>query len=149
MIKEQLEIDFKEALKAKNESVVSVLRMLRASSMNKAIELMKKDKGLNEEETIATIRTEVKKLKDAVVDYEKGGRADLAESAKNEIEIMKKYLPPEMGEDEVRAVVIRIVAANPGGEMGRVMGEAMKELKGKADGSIVRKVLQEELVKQK
>jgi hypothetical protein len=147
MIKEQLEIDFKEALKAKNESVVSVLRMLRASTMNKAIELMKKDAGLNDEETIAVIRTEVKKLKDAVVDYEAGGRRDLAESAKAEIEIMKKYLPPEMGEDEVRAVVVRVIAANPGGEMGRVMGEAMKELKGKADGGLVRKILQEEMAK--
>lgn len=147
MIKEQLEIDFKEALKAKNESVVSVLRMLRASTMNKAIELMKKDEGLNEEETIAIIRTEVKKLKDAIADYEKGGRKDLADSAKNEIEIMKKYIPPEMGEDEIRAVVVRMVAANPGGEMGRVMGEAMKELKGKADGGLVRKILQEEMAK--
>jgi hypothetical protein len=149
MIKEQLEIDFKEALKAKNESVVSTLRMLRAATMNKAIELMKKDEGLNEEETIALIRSEVKKLKDAIVDYEKGGRMDLAESAKNEIEIMKKYLPPEMGEEEIRAVIVRVVAANPGGEMGRVMGEAMKELKGKADGAMVRSVLQEELGKTK
>lgn len=145
MIKEQLEIDFKEALKAKNESVVSTLRMLRASMMNKAIELMKKDEGLNEEEIIAVIKTEVKKLKDAIMDYEKGGRSDLAEQAQKEVGILKKYLPPEMSEDEIRTVVARIVASNPGGETGRIMGEVMKELKGKADGGLVRKILQEEM----
>jgi len=147
MVKEQLEIDFKEALKAKNQSVVSVLRMLRASTMNKSIELMKKEEGLNEEETIAIIRSEVKKLKDAITDYEKGGRSDLSEQAQSEIEIMRKYLPPEMSEDEIRVAVARIVAENPGGEIGNTMGEVMKELKGKADGTDVRRIVQEELVK--
>jgi len=142
-----LEIDFKEALKAKNQSVVSVLRMLRASTMNKSIELMKKEEGLNEEETIAIIRSEVKKLKDAITDYEKGGRSDLSEQAQSEIEIMRKYLPPEMSEDEIRVAVARIVAENPGGEIGNTMGEVMKELKGKADGTDVRRIVQEELVK--
>lgn len=147
MIKEQLEIDFKEALKAKNESAVSILRMLRAAIMNKSIELMKKNEGLNDEEILAVIRAEVKKLKDAMADYEKGKRSDLAEQAKKEINILKKYLPPEMSEDEIRAVVARIVATNPVGETGQIMGEVMKELKGKADGVMVKRILQEEINK--
>lgn len=146
-IKIQLDEDFKEALKTKNESVLSVLRMLRAAIMNKAIELKKKEEGLNEEETLAIIKSEVKKLKDAIAEFEKGGRMDLAEQNEKEIKVLNKYLPPEMSEDEVREAVQRVVTETSAGpsDMGKVMGEVMKEIKGNADGNLVRKIVQEEL----
>ncbi|MEA3272342.1 MAG: GatB/YqeY domain-containing protein [Patescibacteria group bacterium] len=147
LLKEQLDNDIKEAMKSRNETALSTLRMLRAAVMNKAIELKKKDEGLNEEETLAIIKSEVKKLKDAIVDFEKGKRADLVEQNKKEIEILQKYLPEEMAEEEVREVVKKVIEEMGAtqSDMGKVMGRVMGELKGKADGGLVRKVAQEEL----
>lgn len=146
-LKEQLDIDFKEAMKSKNAATLSVLRMLKTAVMNKAIEFKKKDEGLSEEETMTVIKSEVKKLKDAIVDFEKGGRPDLVEQNKKEIEILQKYLPEEMSEEDVRAVVKKIIGETGAtqSDIGKVMGRVMGELKGKADGGLVRKVVQEEL----
>ena len=145
--KEQLENDIKDALRSRNETALSTLRMLRAAIMNKAIELKKKDEGLSEKEIIVVIKSEVKKLKDAIVDFTKGNREDLAEQNRKEVDVLKKYLPPEMSEDETRIIVKKIIGemdASPS-DIGKVMGKVMGELQGKADGSLVRKLVQEEL----
>lgn len=146
-IKEQLDEDFKHALRAKNKAVLNTLRMLRAAIMNKAIDLRKKDEGLNEEEIIAVAKSEIKKLKDAMEDFEKGRRIDLVEKNKKEIEILKKYLPAEMSEEEIKIVVKKIIEEMNAGssDVGKVMGRIMSGLKGKADGGLVRKIVQEEL----
>lgn len=144
MLKEKLEKDYIEAMKAKEENRVSVLRMLRAAVKNAEIDKMKKFE--DDAEVEAVIRTEVKKLREALQLAADASRPDLAEKAEAEIKLMAGYLPEQMDEASVRAAVAAKIAEL--GEVtekdfGRVTGEVMKVLKGKADGGMVSKVIKE------
>lgn len=131
--------DIKEAMKAKEAVRLSALRMLLAALKNKKIELKQED-DLNDEQTIQIIKSEIKKRKDSITAYTEGGREDLAKKENTELDILNKYMPEQMSEKAVGAVVKKIVASlgdvGPT-DFGRVMGAAMKELKGQADGNIV------------
>ncbi|MEA3249705.1 MAG: GatB/YqeY domain-containing protein [Patescibacteria group bacterium] len=152
---ERLEKDLTAAVKARNASVVSVLRMLRAELKNAEIS---KTAELKEDEVIAVIGKEVKKLKDSIDSFEKGGRQDLVDQTKAELDIMSGYMPEEMGDDELRAIVkAKREALGPSttlgtGELtqadfGRLMKEVMAEVKGKAQGNRVSTLVKEELNK--
>jgi len=150
MLKEKLEKDYIEAMKAKDEQRVSTLRMLRAAVKNAEIDKMKKFD--NDPEVEAVIRTEVKKLRETLTMSTDANRPDLAAKAEEELKILTGYLPEQMDEAAVRAVVAEKIKemgeANPStplgaGEMGRVTGEVMKILKGKADGGMVAKVIKD------
>ena len=150
-LKEKIKHDLTEAMKAKEELRLSVLRMLSAALHNIEIEKRGKTGGaeLTEEEMVAVLRTEVKKRKDAVEGFEKGSRMELAEKERKEIKILEPYLPWELSDADLEKIVSEVVAAV--GEVtekdfGRVMSEAMKLVKGQAAGdrvsAIVRKFLQ-------
>lgn len=144
MLKEKLEKDYIEAYKAKNEQRVSTLRILRAAVKNAEIDKMKKFE--NDSEVEAVIRTEVKKLRETLTMSTNAGRPDLAAKAEAELNILTGYLPEQMDEAGVRAVVaekIKELGPVTIKEMGRVTGEVMKVLKGKADGGLVAKVIKE------
>ena len=141
--------DLKTAMKAKAEMDLAVLRMLISSIKNKKIEL-KKQEDLNDDEVVAVIKSEVKKRKDSIESYKAGNRDDLAQNEEAEIEVLKKYLPEEMSEDAVQEVVKEVISSM--GEVtmqdfGKVMGASMAKLKNQADGSVVQKVVKEELTK--
>ncbi|OIP78475.1 MAG: aspartyl-tRNA amidotransferase [Candidatus Portnoybacteria bacterium CG09_land_8_20_14_0_10_44_13] len=105
---------------------------------------------LTEEEIIGVVSSEAKKRKDAASEFESGGRPELAEKELKEAELLKKYLPEQMLEDEIRELVVEAVkkvGATSPQEMGKVMGALMPQLKGKADGAVVQKIVQEELKK--
>lgn len=143
-IRNDIEKRFLEAMKAKNAPAVSAFRMLRSAMKNAEID--KQTKELNDEEAIEVIGREVKKLKDALSDFEKAGRQDLADQTKAELDLLSGFLPAQLSEEEVRAVVAAKAAElGLSGEAayGRLMGEAMKELKGKADGALVGKTVKE------
>ena len=151
-IKEKLEKDYIEAMKAKEEQRVSTLRMLRAAVKNAEIDKMKKFE--NDSEVEAVIRTEVKKLRETLTMSTDANRPDLAAKAEEELKTLTGYLPEQMDEAAIRAVVAEKIKElekiNPSaplgaGEMGRVTGEVMKVLKGKADGGFVAKVIKEAL----
>lgn len=144
---QQINEDLKQAQKDRNELVVSTLRVLRAEFMNAAIGKMKKE--LTDEEAVAVIRTQVKKLKEAAADFERGGRADLAEKNQKEMDVLSKYLPAQMGETEIRKEIESAVAEKgyQKADFGKAMGEVMARLKGKADGGTVGKILKEVLEK--
>lgn len=147
---ERIREDFITALKEKRLLEVSVLRMLMAAIKNKEIEKKKKEKSLNDEEIIEVISSEVKKRKEAVGEYKKGGRQDLAEKEEKEMGILVRYMPKQFSEDELRAKVkgvIKKLGVSSPQDLGRVMGALMGEIKGKADGSLVNKIVQEELKK--
>jgi len=163
MLKEKIEEDFQKALKEKNEEEVSVLRVLRAEMVNKekekryqkskenpelALGELEKESQLTDEELVSLIASEVKKRKEAILGFEKGKREDLVEKEKKEIEILKRYLPEQLSEEEIKKLVketIQRLSAKSLKDMGRVMGEIMPKIKGRAEGEIVSKIVREEL----
>ncbi len=105
---------------------------------------------LTNEEVIEVVSSEVKKRKDSIEQYEKGGRSDLAENEKKELEILMEYMPKQMGEDEIRKIVkekIEELGISGSQETGKLMGAIMPQFKGKTDGNAVSKIVQEELKK--
>ncbi len=128
-------------MKAKDVQTLSVLRLLMASLKNQMIEF-KRD--LEDADVVAVVRSDVKKLSDALGEYVKGERGDLAEAARGEIEVLKKYLPPEMSDEDLEAAVQKVIDELEEGDaagMGKAMGAVMKELKGHVDGNRVREVV--------
>ena len=149
-LKQKIAENLIAALKNKKEAALSTLRMLSAAVANKEIELQKKDIGLSDEEVFGVIAQEAKKRKDAIVGYEKGGRSDLAEKEKEEFDILKAYLPPEISEEDMRRIIkdgIRETNAVSEKDFPKVMKIIMPTLRGKAPGDRVSKALKEELAK--
>lgn len=140
---ESIANDLKLAQKAKDELAVSALRVIRAEMTNAAIAKMKKE--LTDEEALEVIRTQVKRLREAISDFERGGRADLVAKNKKEIELLQKYLPVELSEEEVRKEIQTILGAGSyqASDFGKAMKEAMARLKGRADGVTVSRILKE------
>ena len=147
-LKEQIEKDFVGARKEKNEAVVSALGMLRAAILNAEIAGGRKE--FADEDVQKVIVSEVKKHKDSIADYEKGGRADLVSKEKAEMEILVKYLPAELPEDELKKIVeekIKELGSSGPGDFGKVMGAVMKAAGGRAGGDAVSKMVKELLEK--
>ena len=155
-LKEKFQLDLKTATREKKEVEVSVLRQLLATILNKEKEKRfksgeEKDIQLTDEEVIEVISTEVKKRKEAITEYEKGERPELVEKEKRELEILEKYLPEQLSEEEIKKLVkeaIEKVGASEPKDMGKVMSELMPQVKGKADGSQVSKIVKELLTKE-
>ena len=154
MIIEEIKKELLSSLKEKKEPNISVLRMVISAVFNKEMEKRVSLSGLPEEEIKekmkvtdeemeAIIFSEVKKRRDSISDFEKGGRLDLAEKEKAEIEVLMKYLPKELSEEEIREIVKEAVSKNT--DIGSVMKEVVPKTKGKADGSLVAKIVKEEL----
>jgi uncharacterized protein YqeY len=149
-LKEQIEKDLVEARKAKNELVVSTLGMLKAAVVNAEISAMRK--AFSDEDVQKVIASEVKKHKDSIAEYEKGGRVDLESKEKQELEILTKYLPAELGEEELKKIVgekIKELGAAGPADFGKVMGAVMKAAGGRANGDSVSRIVKEALEKTK
>ncbi len=148
ILKEQIEQDFVAARKEKNELVVSTLGMLKAAVTNAEIAGMRK--GFTDEDVLKVIASEVKKHKDSIAEYEKGGRVDLASKEKSEMEILAKYMPAEFSEEELKHLAeekIKELGASGEGDFGKVMGVVMKAAAGRASGDAVGKIVREMLEK--
>lgn len=136
---ETIQADLVAAQKARDAEGVATLRLMISEMKNAKIRLMHE---LSDEETQAVLRSEVKKRKDAIMQFEKGGRQDLADADKKQIAIIEKYLPAQMSEADVEAKIKPLI--QPGltmKDMGKVMGAAMKELRGQADGNVVSSIV--------
>ena len=147
MLKDKLTQDVKNALKTGDKQRRLVLGMVMAAVKNKEIE---KQSELSDEEIVAVITSEVKKRRDAVAQYEKGGRPELAEQEKQEMDILMGYMPEQMPEEQIREEVKRAIAetgAKDIKEMGKVLQVLMPKVKGKADGQLVSRIVKEELSK--
>lgn len=133
-----------EAMKAKDAVRLSVIRGLLSSFTNEAVSKKRKpDEELSDEEALAVISRAVKQRKDSIEQFEKGGRTDLADSEKAELLILETYLPAQMSREEIFEYVKRKQAElnmTPD-KKNQFMGMAMKELKGKADGTIVKEAV--------
>lgn len=142
-ISKNIDTDLKQALKNGEELKLSVLRMLKTALKNAEIA----SKGeLSDEDAMKVLNTQSKQRKDAIAQYEKGDRADLADKEKAELEIINAYLPEKMGGDEVRKVVLaKVSEAGDDKNFGKIMGMVMKEVGQEADGQMVRQILTQEL----
>lgn len=144
-LKERIDDDFKREFKAGNAAAVSTLRLLKAALKNAEIDKMK---PLEESEVSGVIVKEVKKLRDGLDSFIAGKRDDLAESAKKEIALLEAYLPKQMGDGELKALIEKTVAALgqvTQKDFGKVMSTVMKESGGAADGSRVSALVKEVL----
>ena len=144
---QQLRDEIKSAMKSGDSFSLGVLRMLSAALQNKGIENRGKGKPeeLSDDEAQAVLQKEMKKRQDAVLLYEQGGRADLAEQEKKEAEFIKKYLPAQMSRAEVEVIIADILSKSNFTGMGDAMKAAMAVLKGRADGKLVGEIIKEKL----
>jgi uncharacterized protein YqeY len=144
-IAEHLEADLKEALRARDALRTSTIRLARAAIKNAEIE---RRRPLDDGEVIAVLRQEVKRRREAIEGFERGGRDDLVQKEKLEMAILLAYLPPPLDEDELRRLVDEVVVATGAAserDFGRVMGQVMRRVAGRADGKIVESIVREAL----
>lgn len=148
----QITEDLKIAMKARDVASLACLRML--SSALKNVQIAKPLDGaggraaLTDDEALKIVQSEVKKLRDALADFERGGRQDLVEKTKAELAVIQKYLPAQMSDGELTALVsvkIAELGASDPGDLGRVVGAVMKTVAGKADGNRVKAAVQKAL----
>lgn len=148
-IKDQIMADLKQAMKDKEQDKLRVLRSLKSKLLEREISERKGGEGeLSDEQTIEVLMKAAKQRKESIEQFEKGDRNDLADAEKEELEIINSYLPKMLSEEEVRDIAkekIDVLGAEDMSDMGQVMGVLMQELKGKAEGSVVSKVVKEEL----
>lgn len=141
---DQINEDVKSAMKEKSEQVLSTLRVLKSALKNKQIELMRE---LNDEDVITVIQGQVKQLHESLDSAMKAGRTELEAKAKEEMELLKRYLPPELSSEEVDAAVKQVLAdmQATSKDMGKVMGVVMQKLKGRVNGQRVREAVEKML----
>lgn len=147
MLKEKLQQDIKDALKSGDSKKRMVLGMVLAAIKNKEIE---KRGELSDDNMIAVIASEIKKRKDSVEQFEKGGRPELAEGERKEAEMLMAYMPEQMSEEDIRTEIKKTIAemgVKDVKEMGKLIGAVMAKVKGKADGALVSKIVKELLSK--
>lgn len=137
--------DMKQAMKNKDKQKLSVIRMLKASLQNEAI---KHGHELNEEEELTVLAREMKQRKDSLQEFEKAGRGDLVAGLQDEIAVLTPYLPKQLTEEELHEIVAQTISetgAASKADMGKVMGALMPKVKGKADGGLVNRIVQQQL----
>lgn len=144
---QKIESDLHDSIKNKDEITLRTLRMLKSDIM---YEKTKGEGDLPDDKILEIVTRASKKRKEAIGEFEKAGRNDLADREKEELAVIEKYLPEQLSEAETSAIIDRML-----GEMGeiskkdlgKIMGPVMKELKGKVDGGIVKRLLTEKLDK--
>lgn len=144
-LKEKIAEDLKEAMRGKDILRVNTLRMIIAAIKNYEVEKMKQ---ASDDDVMVVLTKEAKRRKEAIEEYEKYGRSDLAEKEKRELEIIESYLPKQLTEEEIREIVMKTieeVGATSIRDLGKVMGAVMPKLKGKADGKLVNNIVREML----
>jgi|SRR5581483_2397170 len=169
-LKQELKDSVSEAVKAKDELSLGVLRMALAAITSKEKEkryaaaknnpaitedVLEKESALDDQELIAVLASEVKKRRDAIVLYEKGNRPELAQREEQEISILQKFLPAQLSPQAIETLVKKSIAATGATsikDMGKVMADLSPSIKGKADGgqvsAIVKKLLSSSSVAQ-
>jgi uncharacterized protein YqeY len=148
-LKEKIQTEFKDSFKAKNPVKLGVFKMLQAEIKNAEIAKrtkLGKEILLSDEEILEVVSREIKKRKDAIEMYEKAGRNELVEKEKKEMEILSIYLPEQLSEKEIRQMAEKAIeqsGAVSQKEMGKVMAILMPQIKGRADGALVNKIIKE------
>ena len=148
MLKDRIQDDMKQAMVARDEEKLSTIRMLKS-----AIQYFEIQKGgagyeASDEDVVEVVGREIKKRRESIEMFEKGGRQELADKEKSELEILQTYLPEQLSEEEIRKLVEEAISqtgATTISDMGKVMGFLSPKTKGKADGSLVSTIVKEKL----
>ena len=136
----QIREDMNNALKTGQKDKLSTLRTALAQIKDERIN---KRADLSDDDVITVLTRAVKSRKDSITMYEQGGRQDLVDKEKAEVELLQSYLPEQMSEEDVKKIVSEIVESSGATDIkdiGKVMGPAMAKLKGKADGKLVQQI---------
>jgi len=144
-LSERLNQAFKEALKSQQEVALSTLRMVRTALRHKEVELKRQ---LTEDEIQAVIGTQVKQRREAIAEYTKAERPDLAHKEEEELSVLLSFLPPQLSQEELEGEITRIIAeVGAGGpkDLGKVMKTAMSHFAGRADGKVVQEIVRRRL----
>lgn len=144
-MKEKILVDLKNAMKNQNRDLLSVIRMVKGAIQ---LEEIKIKRELNDDEVITIIGREIKTRRESIKEFEKGGRQDLIDKTQKEINILQKYMPAQMNEEDILKVIDDVFAkVNPAGpsDMGKVMGVIAPMIKGKADLGVVNNKIKERL----
>ncbi|WP_448535108.1 GatB/YqeY domain-containing protein [Pseudothermotoga sp.] len=142
-LKAKLNQDLKEALKAKDEVKLRTVRMLLAAIKNFEVEKMTL---ATDEDILQIMSKEIKKRQEAIEMYEKGGRRDLAQAEKQEIEVIQSYMPKQLSEEEIREIARKVISEmnlKSPKDVGTAMKVIMPQVKGRADGKLVNKIVSE------
>jgi uncharacterized protein YqeY len=140
-LKDKINNDLKEAMKSGDKVRLQTIRSIRALILE--FEKSGANREMTEEDEIKLLTSAAKKRKDAIEQYRNAGREDLASKEEAELKIIETYLPAQLSEEEVEAKVKEIaekIGAETKRDFGKLMGAAMKELKGKADGNVIRQI---------
>ncbi|MFC0473465.1 GatB/YqeY domain-containing protein [Halalkalibacter kiskunsagensis] len=142
---ERLNQDMKNAMKNKEKGRLSVIRMVKSSLQNEKYKL---GRELTDDDSLTVLNRELKQRKDSLHEFEQANREDLASKLRDEIVVLEDYMPEQLSEEEVTQIVqetIAEVGASTKGDMGKVMGAIMPKVKGKADGGLVNRLVQQHL----
>jgi len=144
-MREKILNDLVAAMKNKDKETLTVLRMVKGAMQ---LEEINKKQELNDEDVIAVLSKQIKTRKESIVEFEKANRIDLAEQTQSEIEILTKYMPEQLSEEEIIKVIdeaFNTLKPEKPSDMGKLMGFVTPKLKGKADMSFVSKTIKEKL----
>ena len=148
-LKERIGEDIKTAMKAKDKVRLATVRSIKKAILDKEVELRPQGQdSLTEEQEIALLSQQAKQRRDSVEQFTNAGRNDLAEKESAELAIIETYLPKQVSDREIEEIVDRIIAesgASSPKDMGKVMGPAIEQLKGKADGKKIQALVKSKL----
>lgn len=145
-LKERILDDIKECMKSKEADRLSAVRMLQAAVKNREIEL--RPNAINDQEIIGVIKKIIKQRQDAIEQFTQAGRNDLADKEKFELQVMQKYLPPQLDKAQIESIVAEVIAvigAKTMKDMGSVMRAVQEKTAGNADNKLVSEVIKSKL----
>ncbi|GAB4551145.1 MAG: GatB/YqeY domain-containing protein [Pleurocapsa sp.] len=148
-LKERIGEDIKTAMKAKDKVRLATVRSIKKAILEKEVELRPKGKdSLTEEQEIELLAQQAKQRRDSIEQFQNAGRDDLAAKESEELTIIESYLPKQVSDEELEAIIDEIIASSSATsvkDLGKVMGPAMKQLKGRADGKKIQALVKSKL----
>ena len=148
-LKEQIAEDIKSAMKARDKIRLETVRSIKKAILEKEVALRPKGQdSLTAEQEIELLAQQAKQRRDSIDQYQKAGREDLAKKEQQELAIIETYLPKQLDDaelEQILAQIIKDVGASSPKDLGKVMGTAMKQLKGKADGKKIQEIVKSKL----
>ena len=148
-LKEQISEDIKSAMKAKDKLRLQTVRSIKKVILDKEVALRPSgQESLTAEQELELLAQQAKQRRDSIEQFRNGGREDLAEKEEQELAIIETYLPQQLSEDEINSILAEVIAqvgASSPQDMGKVMGVAMKQLKGRADGKKIQELVKAKL----
>lgn len=147
-LKDTIQNDMKAALLSGDRFVGDTLRNLKAAILDEEVKQNKRDEGIDDAEIEKIIAREVKKRNESIAIYEQNGRPELAETERKEAEVLSRYLPQQISEDELRGVVeakIAELGVSGSQAMGQVIGAVKQQVGNTADGALIASIVKEKL----